>query len=492
MKKYFTIAAFFIFRQSGMAQTSSDLNVNWDKTLMLSKTVTTLQIVNCPEQERNSPVHDEIYGALKKLHADYVRDVAWFIYPKLGVAELDPPNDKKTYWDFTLLDPFFIDFVKATKGHNAVFNYSTIPQWMFKTDNPVTYSKNPHDINWAYGYKGGKELRDTTMQELANYFSRIVSWYHKGGFTDELGKYHKSGYHYAIPYWEVFNEPDAEHAHTPAVYTKRYDAIVTAIKQVSPETKFAGLALISYWAPKWFEYFLNPANHKPGVPLDMISYHFYSSGNVQTIEALQYSYFDRSDAFLNCVRYIESIRKRLSPTTKSALDELGTFVNEETRKKPIPDEYWNLSASVYAYLYIELSKLGIDVIGESHLVGFNDAFPEVCMMNGISGKPNARYWVLKMIKDNFSPGDSLAETNAWAPADADYTAQGFVSAQGKKVLILNKRNKTISIKVPAEFKAAKLNIVDIASGEKEPVQTKLNGNIIEMQPFAVAVVSLTP
>ena len=29
--------------------------------------------------------------------------------------------------------------------------------------------------------------------------------------------------------------------------------------------------------PKFFEYFLNPANHKPGIPLDMISYHFYAS-----------------------------------------------------------------------------------------------------------------------------------------------------------------------------------------------------------------------
>ena len=32
------------------------------------------------------------------------------------------------------------------------------------------------------------------------------------------------------------------------------------------------------------------------------------------------------------------------------------------------------------------------------------------MMNWEDNKPNARFWVLKLIKDNFHPGDKLVET----------------------------------------------------------------------------------
>ena len=70
-----------------------------------------------------------------------------------------------------------------------------------------------------------------------------MSWYTQGGFTDENGKRHESGYHYTFPYWEVLNEVDFEHNTTPEDYTKRYDAIVEGIHKVSPETKFVGIAL---------------------------------------------------------------------------------------------------------------------------------------------------------------------------------------------------------------------------------------------------------
>ena len=64
-----------------------------------------------------------------------------------------------------------------------------------------------------------------------------------GGFTDENGVRPRSGYHYKLPVWEVLNEVDFEHNMTPEQYTERYDAIVSAIHAVSPETKFMGLAL---------------------------------------------------------------------------------------------------------------------------------------------------------------------------------------------------------------------------------------------------------
>jgi hypothetical protein len=47
---------------------------------------------------------------------DFVRYVPWLPYPKLAVAELEPPANGKTSWDFSLIDPMTLDFLNAQKG----------------------------------------------------------------------------------------------------------------------------------------------------------------------------------------------------------------------------------------------------------------------------------------------------------------------------------------------------------------------------------------
>ena len=156
--------------------------------------------------------------SLRDIQADYVRYVPWLPYPKLAVAELEPPANGKTSWDFSLIDPMTIDFLDATKGHSVILNFSTIPQWMFKTDKPVTYPADPDQPVWDYTQ--GTEPRDPSMKEIGDYYGRLFSWYTQGGFTDEFGKRHESGYHYSIPYWEVLNEIEFEHQMTPETYTE--------------------------------------------------------------------------------------------------------------------------------------------------------------------------------------------------------------------------------------------------------------------------------
>ena len=103
----------------------------------MSKTTPTFQVVVNPPLRRGSAIHDNAFRVLRDLNADYVRYVPWLPYPKLGVAELEPPKDGKTSWDFSLIDPMTIDFLEATKGHSVVLNFSTIPQWMVKTEKPA-------------------------------------------------------------------------------------------------------------------------------------------------------------------------------------------------------------------------------------------------------------------------------------------------------------------------------------------------------------------
>lgn len=464
-----------------------EIKVKWNESVSTSKSTPTLQVVGNPMLRPKGTMHNGAFTALQNLNADYVRYVPWFPYPKLAVAELEAPGDK-TSWDFRLIDPMTIDFLEHTKGHSVVMNFSTIPQWMFKTDKPVNYPDDPNQVSWSYS--GGTEFRDTTLKELTDYYVRLVSWYTKGGFTDELGKYHKSGYHYNFDYWEVLNEPDLEHSMSPQTYTKVYDAIVTALKPIMPKTKFVGLAL-AYERPEWFEYFLDAANHKPGIPIDMISYHCYAGANPnQKFDAYEYTIFDKAESFVDKVRFIESIRKRLAPETRTDINELGVFVSNEMRGQPIDPKFFNISAGVYAYFFVELSKLGIDVIGESQLVGFPTQFPDVTMINHLNNKPNPRYWVLKLIKDNIEIGSKLIETHVDADNGNDILAQAYINKNTRMLLVVNKRNKNITLKLPAEFKGAKMTTVDGISGDNEPIATKINDETIEMKPFSVKLIAL--
>ncbi|HXQ81937.1 MAG TPA: hypothetical protein VN775_11525 [Opitutaceae bacterium] len=476
-------------------QQAPTLAIDWGKTTVVSRSVPTLQVVVNPPLRPGEPLGAASYKAVKDLGADYVRYVPWLPYPKLAVAELEPPTPQGTSWDFSLIDPMTRDFLAATDGHPTVVNFSTMPAWLFKTDKPVTYPADPNQVAW--NYTQGTELRDPSGRQLGDYYGRLVGWYVNGGFTDENGVRHESGYHFKLPMWEVLNEPELEHATTPEQCAARYDAIVEGIRRVSPDTKFMGMVLASpRYNPRYFEYFLDPANHKPGIPLDYISYHFYAIPTAaQTIADWQYTYFDQADGFLTAVRYVELLRKRLSPQTRTDIDELGVISSDDLLQgqpgyvmKPIPPAYWNLAGALYAYLFIELSRLQIDIIGESQLVGYPTQFPSVSMMDWENNKPNARFWVLKLIKDSFHPGDALVETQLGGLGSGDLAAQAFVTPAGRKLLLANKRDRAIEVPLPEAQKAAAL-AVDVETGDGPARAVAVTGGKVKLEPFAVTVVS---
>jgi hypothetical protein len=469
------------------------VSVDWNKTIRVNRTHPSLQVTVSPLLARGAPTHDQAWSALRDLQADYVRFQSWFSYPKLAVAELEPPANGRTSWDFSLIDPYLIDFLEATQGHPVIVNFSEAPAWMFKTEKPVRYPADPHELTWDYTQ--GVELRDPSMKELADYFARFVSWYTKGGFTDEFGKWHESGHHYEWDYWEVFNEPDLTRAHTPESYTARYDAIVTAIRPVQPHMKFVGLSLgLPAEAPQFFEYFLDARNHQPGIPLDMISYHFYALPIGIPFLAWEYTVFDQSAQFVNIVRYIETIRQRLAPQTLTAINEVGIIHPDDLQQgkpdykyKPFPNAYWNLCAAQFAYLYGELARLGIEMLGQSALIQPPRFFVSVSLMDWETGKPNARYWVLKLLIESFKPGDRLVQTTA---PNADIFAQGFLAKDGKRrILLVNKRNRPVEVDVPGT-EGSRQAFIDETTGSGPPANGEVKGETLGLRGFAVHVVTL--
>ena len=283
---------------------------------------------------------------------------------------------------------------------------------------------------------------------------------------------------------------------TAESYTRLYDAIVAAIHKVDPSIKFVGMALAAPAVhPEFFEHFLNHKNHKAGIPLDMISYHFYAVPTPdQTPDVQQYTFFAQADHFLDVVRYIQEIRERLSPQTGTYVDEIGAISTDDMLQKesghitkPIPNSYWNLCAAMYAYLYGKLAALGVEGVGESALAQLPTFFPSVTMVNWKTGQPNARYWVLKLLRDNFGPGDKLVSTDV----DIPYVyAQGFVTPKGEhKLLLVNQRDRTFEVSIPG-VNQAHVTYVDQTTGFQPPASTNLRGHVVALHGFSVAIVTV--
>jgi hypothetical protein len=110
------------------------------------------------------------------------------------------------------------------------------------------------------------------------------------------------------------------------------------------------------------------------------------------------------------------------------------------------------------------------------------------MMNWENNKPNARFWVLKLIKDSFHPGDSLVETRFTGDHAKDVAAQGFITSAGHKLLLVNKRNAMIELALPDGEKASVLT-VDAMSGDGPARSVKPVGGKIKLEPFAVTLVT---
>jgi hypothetical protein len=106
-------------------------------------------------------------------------------------------------------------------------------------------------------------------------------------------------------------------------------------------------------------------------------------------------------------------------------------------------------------------------------------------MDWRNNQPNARYWVLKLIKDSFHSGDQLVDTSI---DSGDIAAQAFLTPRGRKLLLANKRNHSVEIEIPDADKAA-ARTVDEQTGDSPARMLKPADGKITLEPFAVTVVS---
>jgi hypothetical protein len=227
----------------------------------------------------------------------------------------------------------------------------------------------------------------------------------------------------------------------------------------------------------------------------MVSYHWYAGApSDKGFESWPEAFFIQADSFLGRVRYIESIRQRLSPETRTAIGECGTIVagsgsGRDLDPEQIPKPYWNLSAGLYAYVYSELARLGVEAVAEDGLAQPRGYFPSTTMLDWSTGEPNARYWGLKLLRDNFGPGNKLVESRVSVP---DVYAQGFLGPDGKhKILLVNKRDRSFEVSIPGGTGATE-DYVDQTTGNHAPASVHLMGTVAHLEGLSVAVVTLAP
>ena len=216
--------------------------------LRVSDTVATIEVDVMPFLGRTSEggPHAAAFRWLSRLGADFVRFAPWFPNPRVVVAELEPPDcsRNRTHWNTTLLDQIYADFASAVGSHSVAMQLSTLPSWLFTDGLPLNRTPaDPWQPDLDYGTTGGK-LRDPTCGEAARYVARLVGWYTAGGFMDECGAWHGSGYRYEWALLSVLNEVQHEHfyqgAGRPAAeaYTVCYDAIRREGLKVNPALRF--------------------------------------------------------------------------------------------------------------------------------------------------------------------------------------------------------------------------------------------------------------
>jgi hypothetical protein len=94
---------------------------------------------------------------------------------------------------------------------------------------------------------------------------------------------------------------------------------------------------------------------------------------------------------------------------------------------------------------------------------------------------------LKLLHDNFGPGDKLVETDLGIPYV--YT-QAFITPAGKrKILLVKKRDRTIKVDLP-EAAGATEEYVDQTTGLQPPATTLLKNGEVDLRGLAVAVITL--
>lgn len=485
------------------------ITAHWQTVTATAPTIVTTQILAHRYTLRTSSIHDALFQSLENLGTDDTRLQFWYSVTRQAVLEVEEPSATETHWDFQYADPLVADYYAHTRGKHHL-NITTIPRWMFQVA-PKQVPDSPEASFYPYtDDTRGDLLKDPSGRQIAEYQARIFSWYAKGGFTDEIGHFHKSGHHYKIDYWDVLNEPDFENKITVEQFTRIYDAVTETIHKIDPHVEFFAPE-VSGAEVSWARYFLDAKNHKPGsLPVAWFTFHNYvnAPNDPSTWRKIYFNGPAKNDTdgasaqvLIDRLRQVMKIRDELSPKTKVIIDELGVFDDVKTTEEACrADEpyqaylplYWNAIGANWAAIFVAVQRLEMPMFSMSQMIGYPTQCPSISMFDKDTARPNSHYWVLSLIHRHFAPMSKLVQTESTSDR---IEAQAEITPQGRKLLLINTTEQPVTVEMkdalPASAGKSVLTaeIVDQASGEQPPSVEHLAATQITLAPFAVAVVT---
>ncbi len=114
------------------------------------------------------------------------------------------------------------------------------------------------------------------------------------------------------------------------------------------------------------------------------------------------------------------------------------------------------------------------------------------MVDWNKGKPNARLWVLKLLHDNFGPGDKIVEialSSPFAPEHPYLDSLAVLTKAGKrKMLLVNKRDRDLDLSIVGTA-GGHFDYVDVTTGFHPPASTKLASDKLMIRGFSVGVLT---
>jgi hypothetical protein len=290
-------------------------------------------------------------------------------------------------------------------------------------------------------------------------------------------------------------------------YTRIYDSVVTNIRKLGglDHLQFMGLALAGNrdlgFNDTYFSYFLNRTNHSPqDVPLDWISYHYYSHPPDRTNVTEYEQFFDSVDLFLIHLSEIEEIRQALSPETRVALNEIGVILpgdNDANVSSYYPPIFVNAASAVYAYMFAHVTPLDIYQIGNSQFLGFpnmpqlglTNQYPSLAIVNWTDGSPTARFRAIELLQESFYVGDTIVHVITTDPFERFICASAYESPdrQIRRLLLVNKRMIDIDVTVRGA-NGGFIRSIDESTGTNPARIERLNSDRFTLHPFSVSVV----
>eukprot|EP00929_Paragymnodinium_shiwhaense_P034939 TRINITY_DN18959_c0_g1_i1.p1 TRINITY_DN18959_c0_g1~~TRINITY_DN18959_c0_g1_i1.p1 ORF type:complete len:495 (+),score=39.92 TRINITY_DN18959_c0_g1_i1:86-1570(+) len=431
-----------------------------------------------PSMDRQCPMHDKVFSRMNHLGARMVRYLHW------SSSQAPFPELEEGVFDFNLTDEYIADFMACRNAEDSVFNFDAPPKWLH--------------VNSDYD----QPLRDMTGREVGEWISRILGWYTKGGFLDSrTGRRYSSPHRFRWRNYEVLNEPNLEKWLTREGYTRLYDGIVAILQRDHPEIQLHALSLSQVsptsqlvYDDSWFTYFFNGSNHLPGVrPPDYVTYHFYAFLNSDREEDWSRNLFAQAANFIDRAQHVNSLIRTSDfggADVKISVNEVGLQGAGSCPEATIftaSKAFWNIAASLWAYYYGELSRLGTTNIAASQITGYPAGywkirgepvwrnFPCVSMMDWRGhGADTARSWALQMTIDvlgNYPKKVFVANVSTAVrrfhgdvPLLGPVYSIGFELSTGKRVVLLSNTNSSL-VKVTVHGAASgRINVVDESAG----------------------------